>query len=63
MKCEACKKEIENPMIVDEININPEMLKGKVFCDDECLSFFITNNVKPEILRGTKIEYTTKQEK
>lgn len=62
MKCENCGKDIERPLRLVEININPELFLGKDFCNEACFLQFMKRNIHPQKLRGITIHYKTSQE-
>lgn len=62
MKCINCNNEIEKPMIIEEINIKPDLFLKKPFCNDFCIQKFIKKNIKQEELKGITILYKTTQE-
>ncbi len=62
MKCENCGKELKNLLIIEKINIKPELFKGKAFCDDACIVEYARKKLSSSELGGV-FEYEASEEK
>jgi len=64
VKCIACGAEIKNPLIIEDVNLEPKKLFiGKAFCDEDCFYEFVLKNKDNIKTKGGVINFIGSKEK